>query len=359
MNVTIVGGGNIGTQFAVHCAEKGLNVTIYTSNPDVFQTYITIVDETGITTHEGNIKLATNDPASAFGKADFIMVTFPANLMKSIAEIIYRYASPNAIIGVVPGNGGSECAFHKCIARGNPFFLMERVPAIARLIKKGKTVKSTGYRDELHVATLPTAFSEKCCKVIDFIFDKKCIAIPGILNLTMTPSNPILHTTRLKCIFKDYYKGKTYETLPLFYEGWDDESSELLLACDDEVQKVCKALPEHRLDFVKSLRIHYESKTPQELTKKLSGIMAFKGIKTPAVEINGKYIPDFHSRYFTADFPYGLSIIQQIARFADVFTPYINKTMDWYKMFAVETGEFNYSDYGITDRALFDRFYLK
>ena len=358
MNVTIVGGGNIGTQFAVHCAEKGLDVVMYTSDPDIFQTHLNIVDETGTTTHEGNITLATNDPVQAFSKADFIMVTFPANLMNGIAETIYRYAPSSAIIGVVPGNGGSECAFQKCIVRNNPFFLMERVPAIARLVQKGKTVKSTGYRDELHIASMPASVSEICCGLIQSIFDKKCIAIPGILNLTMTPSNPILHTTRLKCIFKDYHTGKTYDKLPLFYEDWNDESSELLLACDDEVQKICKALPEHHLDFVKSLRIHYESKTPQELTRKLSGILAFKGIKTPAVEVNGKFVPDFHSRYFTADFSYGLTIIQQIARFADICTPNIDATMEWYRNLAVEKGEFKYSDYGISDKASFDSFYL-
>ena len=47
MNVTIVGGGNIGTQFAVHCAAQGMDVTMYTSDPSVFETHLNIVDETG------------------------------------------------------------------------------------------------------------------------------------------------------------------------------------------------------------------------------------------------------------------------------------------------------------------------
>ncbi len=359
MNVTIVGGGNIGTQFAVHCAAKGMDVTVYTSDPSVFETHLNIVDETGKTTCEGNISFATNDPDIAFHNADFIMITLPANLMDGIASIIYQYANPAAIIGVVPGNGGSECAFNKCIARGNPFFLMERVPAIARLIKKGKTVKSTGYRDELHIASLPVKVSQECCNLISSIFDKKCISVPGILNLTMTPSNPILHTTRLRCIFNDYVTGKTYKALPLFYEDWDDVSSELLLLCDDEVQSICRSLPEHHLDYVKSLRIHYESSTPSELTEKISGILAFKGIKTPAIEMNGQFSPDFHSRYFTADFPYGLAVIQQIAKFANVCTPNIDETMKWYRKIVDEKAEFNYSDYGICDKKSFDEFYLR
>ncbi|MBQ6213771.1 MAG: NAD(P)-binding domain-containing protein, partial [Ruminococcus sp.] len=44
MVITIIGGGNIGTQFAVHCAAKGHNVRILTSAPEVFEKRLTAVD---------------------------------------------------------------------------------------------------------------------------------------------------------------------------------------------------------------------------------------------------------------------------------------------------------------------------
>ena len=84
MRITVVGGGNIGTQFAVHCAEKGHEVTVYTSEPERYDGHLNIVDETGITTHEGKIKLATYDPEAAFRTAEIIMVTMPATMMKTI-----------------------------------------------------------------------------------------------------------------------------------------------------------------------------------------------------------------------------------------------------------------------------------
>ena len=261
MKITIVGGGNIGTQFAVHCAEKGNEVIVFTSVPEIYDGYIKIVDDRGIITHEGNISLATNDPQIAFQNAELIMVTMPATMMESIAELIFEHSNNRAMIGVVPGNGGSECAFGKCIERGNIFFGIERVPAIARLVKKGRTVKSTGYRNELHVASLPKDRAHECAKLIENIFDIPCTVIPNYLNLTMTPSNPILHTTRLRVLFKDWKPGVVYNRVPLFYEEWDDESSELLIACDEEIQQICRALPEFELQYVKSLRIHYESQT--------------------------------------------------------------------------------------------------
>jgi len=221
MRITIVGGGNIGTQFAVHCAEKGHEVTILSSNPGIFEKHLYIVDENENITHEADIYRVTNESSVAYTNADIILVTVPANIIKSFADNIYKYASENCIIGVVPGNGGSECAFHQCIKRGNIFFLMERVPAIARLVKKGQIVKSTGYRKELHIASLPSNRAKKCCDLIQEIFDIPCVEIPCLLNMTLTPSNPLLHTSRLRSIFADYKDGIVYDKVPAFYEEWD------------------------------------------------------------------------------------------------------------------------------------------
>ena len=358
MRITIVGGGNIGTQFAVHCAEKGHRVSVYTSTPELYDKHLCIVDENDAVTHEGKIESATDDPETAFRDTDLIIVTVPATVMKITAEKIYNHSDSKPIIGVVPGNGGSECAFKKCIERGNVFFGIERVPAIARIVQKGKCVKSTGYRNELHIAALPSKYAEKCADLIGSFFDKKTTVIPNFLNLTMTPSNPILHTTRLRTLFKDWQKGMVYKSVPLFYEEWNDSSSELLIACDEEVQSICRALPEFDLKYVKSLREHYESQTVEAMTKKISSIPAFKGLTSPTIKVDGGFAPDLHSRYFTADFSYGLTIIKQIADFADVKTPCIDATLAWYKDIAVEKDEFNFKDYGIFDRGDLEKFYL-
>lgn len=359
MRITVVGGGNIGTQFAVHGAESGNDVTVYTSEPYLFERELCTVDENNVITHRGVISQATNNPIEAFKKAELIVVTFPPSMMKDIAELIFLYANPSAYICVVPGNGGGECAFKKCIERGNIFFGIERVPAIARLIQKGKCVKSTGYRTELHVASIPKRFVKECARIVEGIFGIDTLTIPSFLNLTMTPSNPILHTTRLKTIFFDWYEGMTYSSLPLFYEDWNDASSELLFSCDEEVQRICCALPEIPLQYVKSLRIHYESPTIKDLTRKISSIPAFKGLKTPCVDIGGAYIPDLHSRYFTADFSYGLATIKQIGEFAGIDTPFIDSTISWYKKIAIETDEFSFRSYGINCRKDLVSFYLQ
>ena len=358
MRITVVGGGNIGTQFAVHCAEKKHEVTVFTSNPHIFNRVLKIVDEKGNTIHEGTIARATSVPEEAFKTAEVVFIIVPANLMRKTATLVEPYVYKGMKIGIVPGSGGGELAFRRCVDRGAIVFGLERVPAIARLIKKGSIVRSTGYRKELHISSIPIQYVEECSQLISSIFDMTCVSVPNYLNLTMTPSNPILHTTRLKTLFHDYQKGKSYKRIPLFYEEWDDASSELLLACDAEVQDICKALPEFQLHYVKSLREHYESPTIKLMTKKISSIPAFKGITTPSVQVEDGYIPDLHSRYFTADFSYGLYILQQLGKIANVATPNIDETMAWYRGISLEKDEFCFSDYGIHSVDDLVRFYM-
>ena len=106
------------------------------------------------------------------------------------------------------------------------------------------------------------------------------------------------------------------------------------------------------------MKDHYESQSVKAMTNKISSIKSFKGIKTPAKEQDGYFVPDLHSRYFTADFSYGLVCIKQIADFAKVSTSNIDHVLDWYRTIALEKAEFRFEDYGITDRDSLDDFYL-
>lgn len=358
MNITVVGAGNIGTQFAVHCAEKKHNVIIYGSKPEKISKELTIVNENDEVIHKGTISGATSNPEEAFSGADVVFVTMPAFCMKSVADTILPYANPEMKICLIPGTGGGECAFKDCFHKGAVIFGLQRVPSVARLCEYGKTVRATGYRDELFVSAIPNSATEECRQIVGSIFDSmKCSALPMYLNLTLTPSNPILHTTRLRVLYKEYKDGFIYDSVPLFYEGWTDETSELLFKCDEEVQEMCRRLDCFDLSYVKSLRIHYESATPEALTRKIQSIKGFKGITSPCVKVEGGYIPDLNSRYFTADFPYGLSILVQLADLLEMDAPYMKATLDWYYDIAGKKDEFRFSDYGINSLDEFIKFY--
>lgn len=358
MKVTIVGGGNVGTQFAVHFAEKGNDVYIRTSKPDKFDRTLKIVDHNNNVIHSAKIVKATASNEEAFKDADLIFITVPSFAMKTVAKQVMPYLKCGSMVGIIPGNGGGELAFKDALAKGAIIFGMQRVPSVARLVKYGEVVRATGYRSKLYVASLPNKYTTKIKELISTTFDMSCGELPNYLDLTLTPSNPILHTTRLYTLFNDYVPGKTYERIPLFYEEWDNKTTELLFKCDAEVQNLCKELKDFDLRGVKSLKIHYENDTLNGFTHKIQTIEGFKGLPTPTIKKGTRFIPNLRSRYFTADFNFGLNIFIQMSKMYGVKMPNCQRIIDWYNNIKDPTfSEFNFADYGINNREEFENFY--
>ena len=156
-----------------------------------------------------------------------------------------------------------------------------------------------------------------------------CHVLKNYLAVTLTPSNPILHTSRLYAMFQDYAPGIFYPKNILFYEEWNDASSEVLFACDAELQELCSALP-FPLEEVVSLKQHYESDTVPAMTHKIRSIQAFRGLTSPMCQTEQGWMPDFTSRYFVSDFAYGLKVIRDIMQLFDVPCPMISKVWNWY-----------------------------
>ena len=111
-----------------------------------------------------------------------------------------------------------------------------------------------------------------------------------------------------------------------FADRAEIEMEELYIAADREMREVMTKCPgidfEH--DYESALE-HYGVKSAHELTEKIRSIPSFKSITSPMKEENGKWVPDFSSRYFTEDIEFGTKTIQAFARRVGVATPIIDK----------------------------------
>lgn len=346
-NISVIGGGNIGTQVACVCAAKGYGVTVYSSRPEAYDGTLQIINEYGQIT-KGTLKKVTNSLEEAIRGQDVIFVTYPAFKLKALADQLIKYICLGVVICVMPGTGGAEYAFKECINAGAILCGLQRVPSVARLEKYGKMVRCEGLRKQLYLAAIPSTETNRLADFMTDLWESPCIGLPNYLSVTLTPSNPILHTTRLRVLFKDYEKGITYTRNPLFYGEWDNESSALLLACDEELQKLCRHMIKLDLSNVKSLKVHYESGNAEQMTEKLKSIRGLNGLKSPMRQIENGWIPNFESRYFMADFPYGLAIIEELGELFSVDMPNICETMNWYREVTGNVEHFKFSDYGIS-----------
>ena len=346
VKVAVIGGGNVGTQFSCKCAAKGYDVNVFSSKPDLFCNVLEIVNEFQEVTY-GKIHLVTDDLKEAVTGCQIILVTYPAFKLAELADQILPFIKKEMCICVVPGTGGAEFAFRKCIQAGAVLLGLQRVPAVARLEQYGKRVRCEGLRKELFLASIPVVHAREWCWFFEDLWGIICTPLPNYLNVTLTPSNPILHTTRLKILFENYKDGVFYNTNPLFYGDWNDKSSELLLACDAELQNICHKLNQMDLSYVRSLKIHYESDTVKTLTEKISTIKSLHNLRSPMVQCDKGWIPDFHSRFFTADFPFGLAIIEEFADIVGVDVPNIRETMEWYKRVSGNSRHLNLNEFGL------------
>ncbi len=360
MKITIIGAGNIGTQFAVSFGAMGHEVTVFASKPEKISKTLRMVDENGNLLAQAKVASVTDDVSVAAKGADYIFVTHPAFMLRKTAEMLYDHVDGNVKIVVIPGTGGAEFFFKPLVEdKGVQLLGIQRVPSVARLTEYGKTVCVTGYRDKLDLSAVPLKDAEKTAQLLSETFKMPCNILPNYLCVTLTPSNPILHTTRLRTEFADYKEGVVYPRNILFYEEWTDESSRLLFACDDELQNVCRKLSKLDLRNVRSLKLHYESDTVEKLTAKIRSIKSLQGLGSPMLEVQGGYVPDFSSRYFTADFPYGLAILVQVAHIAGAEVPNMEETLCWYEEITGNRSDFCLADFGICNAEDLYNFYTK
>lgn len=333
MNITIVGGGNIGTLMAGDFAAAGHSVTMLVSDPARWSNTLQVLGEGDTLLKEGPLALVTDNAALAMASPEVVFITHPTFMLEETAQRLAPFVAEEQLIGIVPGACG-EFFFGEALNRGATIFGLQRVHDIARIKERGASVYSLGRKSEIQIGTLPSTQSERVASLMADLFAMPAVALPNYLIETLTPSNPILHTTRICSMFRQWEEGITYPRNILFYEEWDVPSAELLLACDDELQSLCRALEratELDLSLVRPLREHYESADAAALAAKISSIPAFRGLTSPMKEIGPEqWIPDFQSRYFRADFAYGLKAIRDIAALAMVPTPFMDDVYHWY-----------------------------
>ena len=330
MKVCIVGAGNMGLAMAsVLAMDEKYEPVLYTGKQ--IDTKALILDdvENGVKYQDFEFGVE-GDIAKALDGAEYVFVTWPAFLRRRFAEEATPHLGKGAKVCFVPGYGGAEYMCKEMIDNGVVVFGFQRVPYVARKTDTEATIQSR--KNELFLASIPKDALPQICKDVEEMFHIPTVALKEYLAVTLAPTNPLIHLSGVYDIFKDLPNGAPYEGDPMFYEQWRDETSRTMFAYDDELQEVCRRMAPMDLSEIVSLKIHYESPTPEALTKKLKSIPSlYNVVKVPLVEKDGKMYPDFNNRMFVEDFPYGIAIIKFFALATGVETPTVDKILAFYK----------------------------
>lgn len=103
-----------------------------------------------------------------------------------------------------------------------------------------------GPKKHLYVASYPIERVYQCCQVMSLLYTIPCIVVPNFLNLTLCPSNQIIHPGRVYNFFKNWDGQSTFKKseMPLLYEDIDEGSADEIQFLDNEIQAIKAALVE-------------------------------------------------------------------------------------------------------------------
>lgn len=329
MKICICGGGNLGHVTAgFFAAQEDLQVSLLTTKPELWSQYLEVVDVNG-KTYKGKLERISSVPKDVIPEADIVLVCLPGFAIHDELCRIAPYLNHKTWVGTVVSSTGFFFEAMKVLPKEQTLFGFQRVPFISRIINYGHVAELKGYKESLSVAVEQSEKKEEVRATLEKLFMTPTKLLDSYYEVSLSNSNPLLHTARLYTMWKDWESGLSYDRNPEFYCDWTIEAAELLIAMDEEFQALLNRIG-LKEGAVPPVLKYYESTDAESLTKKLHSITAFKGIASPMV-VNqfGKYEPDFSSRYFTEDFPYGMRFIVETAELFKQDVPTILKVYKW------------------------------
>ncbi len=328
MKICICGGGNLGHVVAGFvAAQKQHDISVLTRHPERWSKDLTIEAPRG-TTFSGHLDGIFSEGKNAVEDADIVLLCLPGYAIPQTLQEIRDFLKPGAAVGSVVSSTGFFFEAIDLLPSAQPLFGFQRVPFIARTIEYGNSARLMGYKDSLNMAVEHCEDPESLRNTLAEIFKTPINLLTSHYEASISNSNPLMHTSRLYSLWKDWHEGKVYAQVPLFYDDWTEEAALLYIQMDNELQALLELLPV-RKGSIPSVLNYYESNDASSLARKLRSIEAFKGIMAPMKKTEGGFVPDISSRYFTEDFPYGLALIYRLAHKNNVDTPVIDMIYNW------------------------------
>ena len=324
--VCICGGGSLAHVCAgILSSQPEVEVNIFTRKPELWSHQLEVTDSRG-KVYNGNLNIISNTPEEALKDCDIVFLCLPGFAIEGTLNSIKPYIG-NAVVGSIVCSTGFFFAAHRILGEDARLFGFQRVPYIARTKEYGHTANLLGYKPQLAIAVENVEDNEAFRQLVETLWMTPVKLLGSHYEVSLTNSNPILHTGRLYSMWKDW-DGEVYDHNILFYKEWTNEASQMLIDMDAEFMQLLDVLPVSK-GAIPSLLEYYESHDAESLTRKITSIPAFQNITSPMKEVGGVWIPDFESRYFTEDFPYGLKYIWQLAHENNIYCPNIDLVYEW------------------------------
>lgn len=328
--ICICGGGSLGHVIAGWLSAKSkAKVNILTRKPELWGTSIFVATHQDGTLH-GLLSKVSSAPEDVVPEADVVLFCYPGFMIAPELERIRGHIGKHTYVGSIFSSTGFFFEAHKILPSTQPLWGFQRVPFISRVNQYGRSASLLGYKSCYHIAVEHVSDYDRqvFADMISDWFERPVYLLKNYLEASLTNSNPLLHTARLYTMFGAENEGHIYTHMINFYEDWTIEAADMLIKMDNEFFNLLKVLPVTE-GYLSPILDYYESSDAESLARKLSSIKAFKGIASPMIQTENGWIPDYRSRYFTEDFPFGLKYIWELAHEHGIPCPNIDIVYNW------------------------------
>jgi hypothetical protein len=349
MQITICGGGN-----AAHTAtgllaardEHQVNVYIpFQDEVDLWQQGLAAQGGLKVNRLDVTIlgcpDLISTDPAEVIPGSQLVLLALPAFAHESILKQITPYIDEGILLGALAARG----CFDLCVmdvlgskAETITLFGLQTLPWACRIKEYGREVDILGTKVKVEFATCPPNQASELASFLSTQLAVNLEPMESFLSLTLAGTGQIIHPGVMYGLFHDW-DGQAFVEAPLFYQGIDAHTADILQSLSDEIQAlrffIAERYPSIDLQAVRPLDewlcLSYadEIEDTSSLQTYFVTNRSYAGLKVPVVSANSGFAPDFQARYLSEDVPFALLATRGIAELAGVPTPTIDQVITW------------------------------
>lgn len=349
MQITICGGGNAAHTLAGLLAAQPENIVkVYLSLEPELEAWraglsaqggLQVVSDQSVII--GQPEAVASEPAKVVPGAQLILLALPAFAHESVLQEITPYLDEDAWIGALPARGCFDLCARQVL--GNRYtemvtFGLQTLPWACRIQSYGRGVVILGSKARVDLAAWPGNYAGEVAAVLGKLLNIRLEPIPSFLSLTLAGTGQLIHPGIMYGLFLNW-EGEPFIEAPLFYQGVDTFTVDVLQMLSDEVQAIRhrleKIYPALELSAVRPLDewLHrsYEKDIadPSNLQMSFVTNRSYTGLRAPMRNQDGRLYPDFQSRYLSEDVPFALVAARGIAELAGVPTPAMDRVITW------------------------------
>lgn len=349
MQITICGGGNAAhTSTGLLAAREEHQVNVYLSMADEAQLWQAGIDSQGgmtVIRQEGTIKslpqMISSDPAQVIPGSQLVLLALPAFAHESVLGEIAPYLEPGTLVGALAARGSYDLCTRdvlKSKADSVTVFGLQTLPWACRIKHYGREVEILGTKATVDFATCPPEQADDLASFLSQQLGVPLSPMGSFLSLTLAGTGQLIHPGVMFGLFNSW-DGHPFDEAPLFYQGIDAHTADVLQNLSDEIQVLRAAFesryPHVDLSSVRSLAdwLCHSYANDIEDTSSLQTYFvtnrSYAGLKVPTRSKDDGLVPDFQARYLSEDVPFALLATRGIAELAGVATPTMDEVITW------------------------------